>query len=265
MMKNKKNVVSTKGIDNVDAVALFIEIKNNMKSEKAKISLDRVQEAINFFIKEKTDFSVASIGRFCESKWDSPKVQSIRNSSDLMRYIKFMQSNNTIYKSSNNDSKTVQQELLDNIESEEVKAYIILQNEKLKMAEKKYNDLKSAMSKIAPVDIDKFIQENSNMDNPIDLVSANTPIISVDDSIDKEIDIYFVEHSKNSMKSGNKKVLKSEQDVRDFLVKSMISFEHFEEFISILNTKFLDKLGIQLVFKNNMVVNLNTGSVIFEF
>lgn len=217
----------------------YNEIKSNLKSKKAIESLDRVKETIDFYINEGIDFSVASIGRFCENKWESPKTQSIRNSKELMKYINFRQDNENINPSKSKNKTN--NSFIDNIEDEQIKSYIRIEKEKYKTLENKYNDLKKFVSQIQPVDIDKLIENNLDVDNPIDLVSDI--ITQVDDTIDKEIDTYFNQNNKEG--------------------KKLLNEDDFTEFVEVLNTKFLNKLEVELIYKNGMVINKNTGSIIY--
>lgn len=233
----------------------YENIKSELTNNKSIVALDRVKEAIDFFIGEKIEFSIAGIGRFCFNKWGSPKVQSIRNSSALMRLIKYEQSVN-VFK---NNKKSAENNILDLVDDERVKAHIIIQEEMINSLNKKYVNLKKVIQDIQPIDIDKLLIDNLNIDEPVDLINL---LPNVEENIDKDIDNYFNEKNKNQANS--KYVLSNEQNIKDFLTENIRKYSEFEEFIKIVNTKFLDKLGVQLEFKNNMVINKNTGTVIFE-
>lgn len=55
------------------------------------LSLKRLKDACDFFCNNKKSkaFTLADIGRYCETTWGGPKTQSIRNSTDVLeRYVK---------------------------------------------------------------------------------------------------------------------------------------------------------------------------------
>jgi hypothetical protein len=206
----------------------YNELKESLKSSKALEALDRVNEAIEFFTKEKVIFNVASIGRYCEDKWEGPKTQSIRNNTLLSSFIKEKSKN--VKKSISivsKKNKNIDNFILNKVEDEEVKEYIKIQQEKYKLLEEQYNNLKKITNQLKPINIDKMIEENLNMFDIQDL---------------QEIKQIEVNHSN-----------------KDF---------NIIDFIEILNNKFLSKLDIKLkvIFNNEktLIINENTNSIIYE-
>ena len=74
------------------------------------------------------DFNVSSIGRYCVDFWGSPKTQSIRNNKNLVEYITFRIKE---YKSS----------------------VIKVEQEKYKILENKYKNLKKVVGQLNPINV----------------------------------------------------------------------------------------------------------------
>jgi hypothetical protein len=261
----------------------YEELKEKLINPKAIETLDRIEESINVLEKEQILFNVASIGRYCEDKWESPKTQSIRNNKDLMEYIKHRQN---LIKLKNKESKNknngnvygLDKKIMDSIENENIKTYLKIQEERYKLLEQQYFNLKKVISDISPVNIDKLIEDNLDIKNPIDLVSnlkfdtkfdkSNNSFnnllnetLKVDDNTDKTIDIYF--NNKNKDNPKNIIQLVDENNI------TKLEKENIENFLKVLNEKFLSKLDIELSISNNkskiIVINKITGSIIYDF
>jgi len=216
---------------------MYSLLKENITNNKSLLALDRIKEAIDFFNKEKAEYSIAGIARYCVSKYGSPKAQSIRNSENLMKLIKYEQTNRPTRKKVYNDKS----DIISLVDDERVKSHIIIQQEEITALRKRYSDLVNAVENMQPLDADKLLKNNLDMDNPVDLSDLNQLVI------------------KNDNISG------IEQNVNDFLSGNVVKYEDIGKFIGILNNKFLSNLDIVLELENDMVINSNTGSVLFEF
>jgi len=99
------------------------------------------------------DFNVSSIGRYCVDFWGSPKTQSIRNNKNLVEYIKFRIKE---YKSSVIkvvDNKTNEVSFIEDIEDERIKTFIKVEQEKYKILENKYKNLKKVVGQLNPINV----------------------------------------------------------------------------------------------------------------
>lgn len=211
----------------------YEEIKKDFKSPKALEALDRVEEAIKYFTEQKIAFNISSIGRYCEGKYESPKTQSIRNNKVLSKYIKdclkeFKSKNNLKSISKNNNEKSFDNLIFEKIEDESIKQYIKIQQEKYKLLEEKYNNLKQLTKTISQISFEQL--DSFNDRNLLE--------------------------EKCSIESKNIETVNKNNNIK------------IEDLIEVLNEKYLSHLDIKtkVIIKNDktLIINENTGSIIFE-
>jgi len=227
---------------------LLSELKSQLKSKKALEALERVDTAITFFEKENTPFNVASIGRYCVEEWEGPKVQSIRNNVLLSKFIKDrFKIFKTTNKNTGNSKNTAEEQFeIDNIEDEKTKSYLRIQKEKYKILEEKYLSLKKLVNDIQPVNVEKLISDNLDINNPIDLIDIETDV------------------SDNHSNNHSRTLLNTIDNQDNIIHRTVAQEEDIKELISTLNTTFLNNIDIQLSVRGKFVINDNTGSLIYE-
>jgi hypothetical protein len=223
---------------------MYEELKAGFKSAKALEALERVNTAIEYYMSNNLSFNVALIGSYCEEHFDGPKTQSIRNNKELNEYIKFkfkeFKSKNGIGVKAVKDDSSI----FSLIEDERIKSYFLIQQEKYKLLEDKYNNLKKVIASIQPVDVDKLISDNLSVSNPVDLV------LNLKNSSELETSI--------------------KDDISNKLLSASINMDFdIEGLLSALNEGILKSSGIELVFVSrgdkSVVLNKTTGTIVFIF
>lgn len=171
-------------------------LKENSKSKKFILSLERIKEACDFYVKEKLPIRLTSIASYVLRKYGGPAEQSIRNNVKLCQYIK---ARSIVYSHPKEHNRSI----LDFTHDERIIGYVnLLEIEKNDLL-RQLNDCKALLKTLNPIDIDRLIVQQKNKD-----------LINIQDIVKENEAINFQEKYENLMK----KLLDKEHLSRFFLV-----------------------------------------------
>jgi len=167
-----------------ESEVLYNELYNSATSKKKQTSIFNIKKACNALATKQNKITPASIGKYCEKAWGTPREQSIRNNKNYVGYI-----------SKREEERPKNIVLVDNeapiiVKDQAAQAVIdILQNE-IKELRKSLSNLKKGMRQIAPIDIDKFITDNLKGDTNLqDIIKEPSVIGSPQNSVECQIQI----------------------------------------------------------------------------
>lgn len=130
----------------------FASIADLCENPRLKRSLVSVKEACDFLEQSKAPITPTAVGRYCESKWGSPKAQSIRNAKNtLFAYLQVRQSKQivpTVVK-----GPTFEPSIAD----ETVRAYITIIKTERDEAIRAKNRVVNGLRSIPGIDIDELL------------------------------------------------------------------------------------------------------------
>lgn len=117
-----------------------------------KDSLLRIREACDFLESSRARITLTSVGRYCESKWEGPKAQSIRNAKDtLFAYVQARQSAQVLPSAATKGDFEVQ------IQDETIRAYVALLKIERDEAVRARNRVIEGLRQIPGVPIDELL------------------------------------------------------------------------------------------------------------
>jgi len=165
-----------------ESEALYNELYNSATSKKKQTSIFNIKKACNALATKQNKITPASIGKYCEKAWGTPREQSIRNNKNYVRYISKREEERP------KSLVVVDSEAPIIVKDQAAQAVIdILQNE-IKGLNMALSNLKKGMRQIAPIDIDKFITDNLKGDiNFQDIIKEPSTIETVQNTVKCQI------------------------------------------------------------------------------
>jgi len=146
---------------------IYSKLYDSASSKKRQISLNNIKKACTALALKYHKLTPATIGKYCEKAWGTPREQSIRNNSEYVQYISIREDERP---------KTIIQKEEAPIIVKDQAAQVIIDvlSDEIKDLKKTISNLKNGMRQIAPIDIDKFISHSFKMNSsPIDLLKQN--------------------------------------------------------------------------------------------
>lgn len=156
---------------------IFRELNSTSKSELRRKSLASIKEACDLLDSGKARITVASIGRICQKQYGGPKSQSIRNSTDLMRYVKARAEEQTLHKMNVRESADLV------ITDQKTKAFVAILQEELYEARQAKTRIISAIRNLHGIDIDKLVAQqfngNKQPQEPMQMQTSLSPALKI--------------------------------------------------------------------------------------
>lgn len=132
--------------------ALYENLLAGATNSRLRDSLEKVKEACDFLEQSHAAITVTSVGRYCNSKWDGPKSQSIRNATHtLLRYVQTRKAQQPLPKAQRNTNN----EPL--IQDETVRAYVTILKAERDEAIRMKNRIIGGLRKVPGIPVDELI------------------------------------------------------------------------------------------------------------
>ncbi|HHD78993.1 MAG TPA: hypothetical protein ENK98_05080 [Epsilonproteobacteria bacterium] len=139
---------------------LYTELFASASSKKKQTSLANIKKACDTLSSKYNKLTPASIGKYCQNKWETPKEQSIRNNIDYVQYISARENERP-------KVNLIKDQDVPVVKDQAAQAIIDILRDEIKDLKRSIKNLKSGMRQIAPKDIDEYISENLQDDSNI--------------------------------------------------------------------------------------------------